>query len=89
MTADSKELVGLTQVLDSDVRHRRQLGPTPPDIPGVARPPDLLQRYQPGARKDVMNDRQWEVSAYAALMLVFVGAIATAVVIADQLVHAI
>jgi hypothetical protein len=36
-----------------------------------------------------MNDRQWEVSAYAALVLVFVGAIATAVVIADQLVHAI
>ena len=88
MTADSKELVGLIQVLDSDVRHRRQLGPTPPDIPGVARPPDLLQRYS-GARKDVMNDRQWEVSAYAALVLVFVGAIATAVVIADQLVHAI
>jgi hypothetical protein len=36
-----------------------------------------------------MNDRQWDVSAYAALMLVFVGAIATAVVIVDQLVHAI
>jgi hypothetical protein len=36
-----------------------------------------------------MNDRQWEVSAYVALVLVFIGAIATAVVIADQLVLAI
>jgi hypothetical protein len=64
------------------------LAPTPPDISGVARPPDLLQRYS-SARNDVMNDRQWDVSAYAALMLVFVGAIATAVVIVDQLVHTI
>ena len=85
----AKELVGLIQVHDLDVRHRRQLGPHASRHPrGVARPPDVLQRYS-GGRKDVMNDRQWEVSAYAALVLVFVGAIAAAVVVADQLVLAI
>jgi hypothetical protein len=45
--------------------------------------------YSVADGRNVMNDRQWEVSAYAALALVFVGAITTAVMIVDQLAHAI
>jgi hypothetical protein len=39
--------------------------------------------------RNVMNDLQWEVCAYAALVLVFVGAITTAAMIADQLAQSI
>jgi hypothetical protein len=34
-----------------------------------------------------MNDRQWKISAYAALGVTFVAAIVVAAMIADQLVH--
>jgi hypothetical protein len=54
---------------------------------GVARPPDCFSGTRP--EDNVMNDRQWNVSACAALALVFVIAITTAVMIADQLAHAI
>jgi hypothetical protein len=75
--------------LESDVRHRRQPGPRASRHPrGVARPQDCFSGTRPGGR-NVMNDRQWNVSAYAALALVFVIAITTAVMITDQLAHAI
>jgi hypothetical protein len=79
----------LIKFLDSDVRHRRQLDPMPPDIPAVSHVHQTVSAALGRTEDNVMNDRQWNVSACAALALVFVIAITTAVMIADQLAHAI